>query len=177
MIATGVGYRFCCFGSVRPRRPTRLKAFDYRGKHSYFITCSTANRRKLFTDSTVVTAAAEQIVRTCAERQFRVLAYVFMEDHLHLLMRGTSENSDFKSTMTLLRQRTAITYRRSRGDQLWQDGYFERVLRHTDDVFEVIRYIRENPANAGLAADRREHPYVWWVTDVNADSDTSSAPL
>ena len=85
-------------------------------------------------------------------------------------MRGTTRDSDFKSTMTLLRQRTAVAYRRVRGEQLWQDGYYERVLRPTDDVFEVIRYIRENPANGGLAEDRAAYPYVWWTTDANARS-------
>ena len=86
-------------------------------------------------------------------------------------MRGTSRDSNFKSTMTLLRQRTAVAYRRVRGDQLWQDGYFERVLRQTDNVFEVIRYIRENPANAGLAEERTKYPYVWWTTDANSEGD------
>ena len=162
---------FCQFAVRELSTTTRLKTFDYQGTHCYFVTCSTRERRKLFTDSTVVAIATEQILRTCRERQFEVLAYVFMEDHLHLLMRGTSRDSNFKSTMTLLRQRTAVAYRSVRGEQLWQDGYFERVLRQTDDVFGVIRYIRENPANAGLAEERAAYPYVWWTTDANSEGD------
>lgn len=138
------------------------------------MTCSTAGRHKVFTDSEVVAIATEQILRTCDERQFEVLAYVFMEDHLHLLIRGTSEDSNFISTMTLLRQRTALAYRRARGERLWQDGYFERVLRPTDDVFDVIRYICENPARAGLSVERTEYPYVWWT---GTNNDARSAPL
>ena len=37
------------------------------------------------------------------EREFEILAYGFMDDHVHLLIRGTSVDSDFRSTMTLLR--------------------------------------------------------------------------
>jgi REP element-mobilizing transposase RayT len=118
-------------------------------------------RRKLFTDSTIVSLCAEQILRTCAECQFRVLAYVFMEDHLHLLVRGSSPDSSFIKMMTLLRQRVALAYRRARGERLWQDGYFERALRPTDDEFQLVRYTRENPAAAGLLEERQREPYVW----------------
>ena len=158
---------------MRTRRPTRLKTFDYRGRHRYFVTCSTEGRRKLFVDPVVVGVETNEILQTCAERQFNILAYVFMEDHLHLLLEGACDDSDFKSTMTLLRQRTAIAYKRQCGDRLWQDGYFERVLRPTDDVFEIIRYIRANPSTAGLSAERAAYPYVSWA----ADCDARSAPL
>jgi REP element-mobilizing transposase RayT len=145
-----------------------LKTFNYKGKHCYFITCSTIGRRQLFTHSKVVALLTEQIVRTCGERQFNTLAYVVMEDHLHLLIRGATEESNLKLTMTLLRQRTAFVYRRTHRARLWQDGYYERVLRPTDDLFVVIRYIRENPANAGLPEERARYPYVWFTTDTRS---------
>jgi hypothetical protein len=57
-----------------------------------------------------------------------------MEDHVHLLLEGMTDESDFKATMKVVRQRTAMAYRRVRGQRLWQDGYFDRVLRPGDDV-------------------------------------------
>jgi REP element-mobilizing transposase RayT len=71
---------------VTARRPTRLKTFDYKGKHRYFVTCTTEARQKRFVSSNVVVAVTDQILRTCEERCFTVLAYVFMEDHMHLLV-------------------------------------------------------------------------------------------
>lgn len=144
----------------------RLKPADYKGRRRYFVTSSTDGRRRLFVDPAVVAGLRVEILRTCEERQFRVLAYVFMEDHLHLLIEGVSDDSDFKSMFKLLRQRTAIAYRRQGGDRLWQDGYFDRTLRATDDVCRVIRYIRDNPARAGLPAIRMELPYLWWTIDL-----------
>ena len=98
-----------------------------------------------------------------------------MEDHLHLLVEGDSEDAHFVSMMTVLRQRTAITYSRLAHRPLWQDGYFERVLRPRDDAFGIIEYIRNNPSNAGLPTERSQHPYVFWKTD--CDTDTRSARL
>jgi hypothetical protein len=31
---------------------------------------------------------------------------------------------------------------------LWQEGYFDRVLREEDDVFDVARYVLKNPVRA-----------------------------
>jgi putative transposase len=148
------------------RRPARLRAFDYKGKHQYFVTCATEARQKLFVDSYVVTGIGDQILRTCDERDFDVLAFVFMPDHLHLLVKGNSEQAHFVSMMTLLRQRTAITYRRLAHQRLWQGGYFERVLRPTDDAFKIIEDIRSNPSEAGLPTERSQYPYVWWPLKV-----------
>lgn len=74
-------------------------------------------------------------VRPCADctyvcrAQFLLLADVYMPDHLHMLLAGISRDVVFKPTMTLLRQRSAVAFRRAFGEPLWQDGYFERVLR------------------------------------------------
>jgi REP element-mobilizing transposase RayT len=76
---------------VRVRRPQRLKTFDYTGKYQYFVTCTTAARQALFSDCAVVATIAAQILRTCEERGFRILAYAFMDDHLHLLIEGSQQ--------------------------------------------------------------------------------------
>ena len=81
-------HSLCKFNRVRCRRPTRLKTFSYKGKHCYFITCSTAERRKRFEEPEIVNLVAQQILRTCREREFEILAYAFMDDHVHLLIRA-----------------------------------------------------------------------------------------
>lgn len=152
---------------MRHRRPPRLETFNYRGKHSYFVTCGTDARQKLFDNPTTVSLLTDQIVHTCEQRDFELIAYVFMEDHVHFLVRGKTEDAHFISMMTVLRQRTAMAYRRGRGQILWQDGYFDRVLRPTDDVFAIVEYIRDNPSKAGLPPERGRYPYVWCASTVS----------
>ena len=118
-------------------------------------------RLAVFSDPAIVAMTTAQILRTCEERGFGVLAYAFMDDHVHLLMEGREAHSHFKSTMTVLRQRAAIGFRRARREHLWEDGYHDRVLRPSDDVFAVIEYIRNHPAAAGLPSERAKHPFVW----------------
>jgi len=106
------------------RRPPRLRNFDYIGCHRYFVTCSTAERRKAFEEAEAVDCVRSQILRTCSERSFAELTSVFMPDHLHLLLEGQSAASAFLPFMKVMRQRTAMFYRRLTGYSLWQDGYF-----------------------------------------------------
>ena len=41
------------------------------------------------------------------------------------------------------------------------DGYYERVVRHDDDLRRFADYILLNPVKAGLASSRGEHPHTW----------------
>jgi hypothetical protein len=54
--------------------------------------------------------------------------------------------------------------------KLWQDGYYERVLRPSDDVFALIQYIRNNPTAAALPPERADFRYVWCSTNVSGDA-------
>ena len=52
-------------------------------------------------------------------------------------------------------------YRRLRGDRLWQDGFFDRVLRPDDDTMAIARYMVQNPVRAGLVSQPEEHPFTY----------------
>ena len=92
-----------------------------------------------------------------------MIAYVFMPDHVHLLARGLADSSEFKPFMRVVRQRTAVAYRKLSGESLWQDGYYERVLRQEDDVPSVIDYLLNNPVRAGLSDAPEQYPYSWSI--------------
>jgi putative transposase len=86
-----------------------------------------------------------------------------MPDHLHLLVEGTAPDSNFRSFMRYLRRRTALEYRRLTLLDLWQDGYFERVLRDGEATATVIAYILENPVRAGLVRHWADYPFLWTI--------------
>ena len=43
--------------------------------------------------------------------------------------------------------------------RLWQDGYYDRILRDDEQTIVVARYILENPVRAGLVEGFDEYPY------------------
>jgi putative transposase len=116
------------------------------------LTICTADRRPLFASREVVDAVLWQF-RTRADAEgFAVFAYCFMRDHVHLLLEGRRADADLVSFVKMAKQGTGFWYRRHVGDRLWQEGYFERVLRSEEDTEAVARYILGNPVRAGCVA-------------------------
>jgi REP element-mobilizing transposase RayT len=110
-------------------RPKRLKTFDYVGCYHYSLTFCAFRRNRYFEDSALVGLVQEQLSRTATEHQFEELAYCFVPDHLHLLLAGLREDASLIPCVEVMRQRSSRAAKTAQGIQLWQDGYFERVLR------------------------------------------------
>jgi REP element-mobilizing transposase RayT len=77
----------------------------------------------------VVGIALEQIRITARRERFAVLAYCFMPDHVHLFVEGLHEHSDLKRFATVSEQRSGASHALSRGTRLWQEGYWDTILR------------------------------------------------
>ena len=130
-------------------RPRRLHGFDYRGRHSCFLTFCTYKRRELFVDVSIAGMVLRQILRTAGRLDFAVFAYCVMPDHVHLLLRGRSERADLRHFAKTAKQSTGQLFRGRLNEPLWQEGYYDRVVRPEDDPSGIARYIIENPVRAG----------------------------
>ena len=140
-------------------RPRRLDDFDYLGPNLYSLTFCTRDRQRVFTSDDVVQATLDQILLTAREQEMEILVYCFMPDHLHLLVEGRSQFADLKEFAKLAKQRSGWRYSRAHGKRLWQEGYYEHVLRDGEYPPELIAYIVANPIRAGLVETPALYPY------------------
>lgn len=140
--------------------PGHVKGFNYIGLHRYSLTFCTDRRRPLFSDAAVVDLVMQQLLRSATEQKFSVIAYCFMPDHLHLLIEGTSDDSDARRFMKAFKQYSGYYYAQKHRDVLWQRYGFEHVLRDEEVTVVVARYILGNPVRAGLANTVEEYPFV-----------------
>lgn len=138
------------YRSDMPNRPGRLKGFEYVGFVTYFVTICTESRLRAFDDLEFGRWAIAQLLRQAELRSFEVSAYCLMPDHVHLLLRGRSDAANLRSFIISWNTRTAFRWRQLQEGKLWQKGYFDRVLRKSDDFFGIARYILLNPVEAGL---------------------------
>ena len=95
---------------------------------------------------------------------FAVIAYCFMPDHLHALVEGTTETADFREFVRIFKQRSSFHLKRATGIELWQRGYFERVLRAEEDTFAVATYLLGNPVRAGMVTSPADYPFLGSLT-------------
>lgn len=139
-------------------RPRRLPAFSYTGCQRYFLTICTHERRRWFTDESHVTLVHDQILYTSKEQHVTVTAYCYMPDHLHALVTGETEDADLKRFVNLAKQRAGSRFAYQTGTRLWQEGYYERVLRDEETTPGIIEYIVANPVRAKLVERPQDYP-------------------
>ena len=139
-------------------RPPRIEGFSYLGPNRYFVTFCTFDRRDTFTDIALGRSVVRQFRRTSRRWKFALLAYCLMPDHAHLLVEGTSDTSDLRLFIKSAKQSSGQRFAAHLKQSLWQEGFYDRVLRADDDVKSVARYIIENPVRAGLARSPLDYP-------------------
>lgn len=140
--------------------PPHRETFVYVGRQRYALVFTTHARAPVFRDPAAVTLVRAQILRAVTEKEFVLIAYCFMEDHLHLLVQGQSESSDCKAFTKAAKQYSGYYYKRSFGQPLWDRYGYEHVVRDDGDAALTIRYFLANPVKGGLAAHPREYPNI-----------------
>ncbi len=143
-------------------RPSRLRTFDYVGVHRYFLTILTDDRRQVFLLADVVDPQRLLFLHIAAQKEFGVIAYCFMPDHLHALVEGQSDRADFIDFMNRFKQRSGYEYKQVSGNRLWCEGYFDRVLREDEATLAVALYILMNPVRRGLSATIEGYAFSGW---------------
>ena len=83
-----------------------------------------------------------------------------MPDHVHLVVQTSDESGDIGRFVRRGKQYSGYLHRRATGERLWQPSWHDRVLRRSDDLVTVIRYVLQNPVRASLVDDVREYPYA-----------------
>jgi REP-associated tyrosine transposase len=142
----------------------RLKTFDYLGFYRYFLTICVYERTRIFTEDQSVSVVLMELSRTANDQQFRVIAYCFMPDHVHMLVEGNHPAADFREFVRIFKQRSSFVWKRRNGRALWQRSYFEHVLRDDEDTIGVARYILENPVRGNLVQRPDDYPYIGSMT-------------
>jgi len=141
-------------------RPRRLEGVSYVGHNFYFLTFCTRARAQVFVEDWPVDSALSQFRRTATLEGFSINAYCFMPDHVHLLVEAMRLDSDLTRFAKLAKQRAGAAHALSGRGRLWQEGYYERILRDDDAPRDVARYIIANPVQAGLVLSPTQYPYV-----------------
>ncbi|MFQ5715186.1 MAG: transposase [Candidatus Scalinduaceae bacterium] len=135
------------------KKRIRLKHFDYKDNYRYFVTLCTYNKMLVFTNKSKVSWLINVLRKQSKTSSFRIWAYCFMPDHLHLLTEGVDSDSDMKKFISSYKQCTGFHYKKETGLRLWQINYYEHVLRREEETTALARYISANPVRKGIVED------------------------
>ena len=154
------------------RKHPRLSSWDYSRAGSYFITLCAENRRHLFSsvgrglapaeeNNTEIYIELSQFGKILEEELKNITKrypyavidkYVIMPDHLHFIITLSAGASPRPTVMDIICAYKSIATRRCKQigymeKRLFQTSFFEHIIRNQDDYNEILKYIRQNPAN------------------------------
>jgi putative transposase len=135
--------------------PSGLKRFQ-NAESLHFITFSCFHWLPLLDEPRAKQAVDAVLQQTRARHQARVYAYVWMPEHIHLLIDEPPQIL-LAQFLKVVKQ---VTSRKLRGarEKFWQGRYYDSNVHGEAARSEVIRYIHRNPVLRGLVAKPEDWP-------------------
>ncbi|MEX1040335.1 MAG: transposase [Pirellulaceae bacterium] len=162
-------------------QPHRKQIRHYEGvPHLHELTFSTYRRIPLLTNDPWRRILAKELNAACEAEQYGLVAFVFMPEHVHLLvlpqhdlprvsqlLGRTKRQTSIEIKEILVKHRSPLLKRltvRERPDRtcfrFWQEGPgFDRNLYSPKAIEASINYIHRNPVQRGLC--RRAIDWKW----------------
>ncbi|MEI5639539.1 MULTISPECIES: REP-associated tyrosine transposase [unclassified Pseudoalteromonas] len=132
--------------------------------HFYAITINCRKRKKVFTSFKLCSISCQTIFQCNKEGLFKLIAFVIMPDHIHLIIQ-LNGTLDLPDSVKATKGRVASCLREFSLFNIWQKGYYERQIRDESELREQARYIIRNPIRAELITKVGNYPYWYciWV--------------
>jgi len=140
------------------------------------LTSGAHQRRALFKSDALSTLLLDLLRADRDKKRYAVHEYVFMPDHIHLLLTPAPDVPLEKAMQFIkggfsFRAKKEAAFR----DEVWQAGFNEHRMQDVKDYAYHRKYIWENPVRAGLVSVASE--YRWSSARPGADVDPAPPGL
>jgi REP element-mobilizing transposase RayT len=137
----------------------------------FFVTACTYDRERILASTDFHMISREVWANVDQLYGWRIGRYVVMPDHVHFFLAPAQSVRSLEYTVGKWKEWTA-KYLRRRHDArmpLWQEEFFDHVLRSHEGYDEKWRYMLRNPVRAGLVKEERDWPYQGEMSDLRFD--------
>jgi putative transposase len=128
------------------------------GEAVYFVTWRIAEKQAELSPSERDLIQAE--LRHRDGERYEIYAYVIMNDHVHVLLRPISEHR-LEKIVHSWKSFAAHQLQRKYGrlGRIWQEEYFDRIVRDEREFARQYNYIVTNPYKRW--PELKDYPWVW----------------
>jgi len=139
-------------GSVIREKKHRLDKKEYIGVKRVSFTLCVENKKKLFCDRKIVVMFLDVLAQVLIKYNARNWVYVFMDDHLHMVLEGLMPDSDLWKAVKEFKQKTGLWLSKN-SIMKWQKDFYDHIHRENEILFYSVWYIANNPVRKGLVKD------------------------
>jgi len=137
-----------------PRRPR----IDLAGYHH--VMNRGVNRSDIFVDDSDYEVFLKIVCKACKDYMVVLHDYCLMTNHFHLLVETRMENLSLFMKYVNSNYAIYANKKQKRSGHFWQGRFYSRYIANDTYYYTLIRYIEQNPIEAGLVSSVGEYPYT-----------------
>ncbi|MEK6649934.1 MAG: transposase [Bacteroidota bacterium] len=137
----------------------RLPLHFYRGQILVAFTACLRDRLPYFVSERSIRPVEEILLGEAQRFQTEAEIFLFMPEHLHVILRGTEDTSDAYCAMKMFKQKSGFWLAHRTPAIWWQKDFYDHILRSEEKLEIHVRYILENPLRAGLVDRWQDYPF------------------
>jgi putative transposase len=127
---------------------------------TFFTSSATWERRAVLQSHNLCDLLLDVIRENRAKQRLQMHEFVFMRDHVHLILTPSPLVSLEKAMQFI---KGGFSYRAKKelnfNGEIWQKGYNERRIKDAGEYARNVEYIWMNPVKARMASRPEEYPY------------------
>jgi putative transposase len=137
----------------------------------YFITTCTLERRRILASNEVAMLLVQEWSNAREHHGWAIGRYVLMPDHVHFFCRAELASKPLPTFMQKWKQWTSKRMAREiavavtgdpglkKSGTVWQEEFFDHVLRSSERYSQKWQYVKENPVRAELVQKSEDWPF------------------
>jgi putative transposase len=154
-------------------KPHRLEISNYYGLKRCSFTMCIKNRTPVFSNHEIVNLFLDFLREATAKYRCINWIYVFMPDHVHILLEGCTDYTNLWKAINFFKQKTGYWFAKNMPQIKWQKSFYDHVHRTEKELINHILYIANNPVRKNLVKHWEQYPFtgsldnalqdiIWW---------------
>ncbi len=138
----------------------RLPDVFYTGGVAAVFTLCCMGKQEFFVNEKPIAKCLEILKTEISVYNVKNWAYVFMPDHMHMILQGMSTESSLTNLVKAFKQKTAYQIKNKINNKFkWQPDYYDHIIRSEQELCKHIKYVFENPVRKGLVERWQDYKY------------------
>jgi REP element-mobilizing transposase RayT len=127
----------------------------------YFVTTCTYRKKRILACEKVASILSREWKNARERHGWAIGRYVIMPDHVHFFCAPELDAKTLSIFAGLWKEWTSKAIKRQLNltSPVWQEEFFDHVLRSSESYSEKWNYVRNNPVRHGLVADADDWPW------------------
>lgn len=126
----------------------------YLANAEYFITIVTYKRQAIFTSEPSIEMLKQAFREAYSKFPYFMRAYVLLPNHIHALIKPKEKTEHISAIIGITKREFTKAFRfgypEFQNKQIWQERFWDHIIRNEQDLKKHVDYIHFNPVKHGL---------------------------